>query len=407
MPEGSAFRPEKQSGRILREKGFCSAPQAFKIPAGTGQSLKARGCLVRERFGMLMRAAVLAAIVAFLPHAAFAAEPAPRDWGVQIFPAMEKYGFIRFYTMWQSEFAAAVDAAAAAGMRRALIAKRWSEIEPRAGKIKTDDIAREAALYRAKNIDIFFGLQLINTVKAELPEDLSGKAWDSPEVTSRALAAIDKTLALLPQDRPVYFSFGNEVDVYFEKAPQELDAFLRLYAAVRAHIAARYPHVRTGITTTYDGYLHGRKAMIAQIQAATDIVIFTYYPLDGFKVRPPDAPLRDIPEMVKAASPRPLVLQEAGYPSAARIGSSEDMQADFVRHLFAAWDAAAADILHVSVFMQTDFTRKICEDLTAYYGLSAPAYKDDFMAMLCTLGLRTADGREKPAWAALREVAGR
>ena len=66
--------------------------------------------------------------------------------------------------------------------------------------------------------------------------------------------------------------------------------------------------------------------------------------LRGYRMRPPGAPLRDLPRMVRIADGRPLVLQEAGYSSSPRLGGSPSAQATFVRNVFAAWDRSPTAI---------------------------------------------------------------
>ncbi len=99
------------------------------------------------------------------------------------------------------------------------------------------------------------------------------------------------------------------------------------------------------------------------------------------------------------ARPRacPLILQEVGYPTSTRLGSSEEKQAEFVSNVYTAWKAKSSQILFLNFFLMHDFAPTTCDDFTAYYGL--PDNKS-FHEFLCTLGLRKADGTPKLAWKA-------
>lgn len=253
------------------------------------------------------------------------------DWGILAFPALEDYNLVEFYLHWQAAAKTALEETAALGATRALVAKNWRELEPAVGRHKLDDLRYEITQRRALKQDIFWSLQLINTVKREVPEDLQNTAWDDPAMVARATEIMEATLALLPVDRMSYVSFGNEVDVYFTQRPEELPAYLALYRQVRAVVQARYPKVRLGITCTFDSVREKRGALIEAINHDTDVVILTYYAMRGFKVLPPQAPHTELPQMVALAAGKPVVLQEVGYPSAAGAGRSEAQQAEFIR----------------------------------------------------------------------------
>ncbi len=122
----------------------------------------------------------------------------------------------------------------------------------------------------------------------------------------------------------------------------------------------------------------------------------TYYPTAEGKVRAPSAPHEDFTILTQFAAHKPILLQEAGYPSAAAAGSSEEMQAEFLKHLFAAWNEHTEDITYISIFMQTDFSTKICDDLTGYYEFESA--KELFADNICTLGLKDKHGAPKKAW---------
>ena len=96
--------------------------------------------------------------------------------------------------------------------------------------------------------------------------------------------------------------------------------------------------------------------------------------------------------MIRLAHGRKLVIQEAGYPSAARLGSSSAAQATFVRDVFRAWNRHPRAIPFLSFFALFDQRGRPC----------SPSAKTDAAAFFCTLGLHRSDGSDKPAWDAFR-----
>lgn len=321
-----------------------------------------------------------------------------KDWGLLVFPAIEEFNLIQLYLNWDKSFQASLDEAASLGMPRTLIAKSWTEVEE-----KPEDLEKTIQQVRARNIDIFYGFQLINTVKREVPSDIADAPWDSEKMIARVLRILDRTLPLLDANRLSYLSFGNEVDIYFEKHPDEIAAYKNLFRIVQAHVHQHYPNIQIGITTTFDGLYRGNTDMIATIQQETDVMMITYYPVTFEKVRAPSSPHDDFKMMAKFAGGKKIILQEAGFPSSPDAGSSEDMQAEFIHHLFSAWDENKDIFAHVSIFMQSDFGTYVCDKLLGYYSLES--VEKFFRANICTLGLKDAYGKPKKAWGALETEA--
>ena len=150
------------------------------------------------------------------------------------------------------------------------------------------------------------------------------------------------------------------------------------------------------MTTTYRGASGANLAQVAALNSKSDIFILTYYPMHGdFQVDSPQAPANDFPQMLTLAAGLPVVLQEAGYPSAALNGSSQAMQGQFVTSALAAWHAAGTKMPVLNYFLLHDLDPTTCSSLAVYYGLSAD---QNFSAYLCSLGLRDDADVAKPAW---------
>jgi hypothetical protein len=102
--------------------------------------------------------------------------------------------------------------------------------------------------------------------------------------------------------------------------------------------------------------------------------------------------------MVGLAGRGQVILQEVGYPSSTLLASSELTQAQFVTDVFRAWTPRIARIPFLNFFLLHDLPAPTCKELASYYGLP---HDQNFQAFLCSVGLRHADGRPKPAWSAL------
>ncbi len=297
----------------------------------------------------------------------------------------------------------AVDLGRSAGSRGAIVTWRWSELETAPGVYNLSDVVENLNFNAAaRPSTIYVGIQPINTIPREVPADLSGVAFDDPQMLARFRSLLDQLLTLFA-GRVTYLSIGNEVDVYLEAHPDELTAYRAFYAAAVSYVHSRDPAIKVGVTATFSGATGSAGAMMSSLNQLSDVIMITYYPLGaGFAVRDPGVVASDFPLMLGLDPVKPILLQEVGYPAAALLGSSDARQADFVRNVFQAWRNSGARIPFLSFFLMHDFTPSLCDVLGDYYGLPG---SDAFKAYLCTLGLRRTDGSARPAWQALVDEA--
>jgi hypothetical protein len=293
----------------------------------------------------------------------------------------------------------ALDEVRAAGAHGSFESASWSDLATPAGLNKLVDALGSVQ----QHYDVvLLTLKVIDTTNRTTPPDLAGLAFDAPEVKRRFHAVID---ALKPSIGPKvrYVSIGNEVDVYLAAHPATFDAYARFYADAVAYVHATLPGVRVGVTGTFDGARGGFAAKLAQLNQESDVEVLTYYPLGArFVPRSPGTAKPDIAQMLQIAAGRPLVLQEVGYPSATRLSSSEDAQAQFATQVMAAWHAAGDRIPLLNWFALGDLTTDVCDTFTSYYQLPGDP---NFSAYLCSLGLRRSDGVPKAAWQAFVDAA--
>ncbi len=329
---------------------------------------------------MLIAAPVMAADYTILPYPKNGAKASMDDW------------------------VAAVNDLNSIGATGIVINKTWSELEPKKRQYKQlHQLGKDFKENTEAGRKVLFGFQPINTTKREVPPDLEKVKWDDPAMIGRYQEFLDH-LALDVTKQPVYFSLANEADVYFEIHPEELDAFLDFAKRAARLTKQNFPQAKTGITVTFEGYQGKRTEIVKKLLAASEVAIFTYYPLFDLKLQPVKDVNGHFDKIVAAAEGKQIVMQEVGYPSAPELGSSEEQQAEFFKEALSdiKW---RPEIKFAGLFMLHDFAPGLCDDLVKYYGFTGlpEDIKVKFRAFLCTLGVKKFDGTEKPAWAAVKQ----
>ena len=288
----------------------------------------------------------------------------------------------------------AVKLAIKAGVTATIVTDTWSSLEPVPNQIDVSGLKQVIDYYTSKGLQLYIGLQVINTVKREVPSDLENLAFDSPVMASRFHKLLDQVLPLLGANAK-YISIGNEVDGYLAPTNQWA-AYQIFYEDGLGYIHQKRPGTLVGVTTTFGG----GQTNLAQIQALntkSDIFILTYYPLHGdFQVNSPTSPATDFPQMLTWTT-KPVFLQEVGFPSDPATGSSRAKESQFVTSAFSAWHAAGSQMPFFSYFLEHDFDPTTCKTLAQYYGLPND---HAFIGYLCSLGVRTDTGTAKSAWKA-------
>ncbi len=299
----------------------------------------------------------------------------------------------------------AVDLGLDLGITGAALTYAWSDLEPESGQIDVSEPSDNLAYLNTRADLIYeFGIQPLNTTDKETPNDLMDLSFDDPVMIARFEAFLDQLLPLF-DERIRYFSIGNEVDVYLQNHPDEWATFTTFYSATADYARERAPWLQIGVTVTYGG-IQAFPEEIAALNAASDVLIVTYYPLgEGFSAENSALPETDFPAMAAYSDEFvrgvPVVLQEVGYPSGEINESSESEQAEFVHHVFTAWAANQDRIPFLNYFMLHDFNEQMCHAFEAYYGLT----HERFFSFLCTLGLLRADGTPKESLAVFAEQA--
>lgn len=311
----------------------------------------------------------------------------------------------------------AVNLSYSAGSRGQMATYTWKKLEPTQGNYNAQEwqgLAWWMTQSQRRSQVNYIGLQLINTTQREMPAGLETLAFDNAQVKARFHALLDKLIGLY-KGRILYLSIGNEVDAYLRDRAKVGDdqwaAYQRFYEDAVLYVHKLDPAIKVGVTATADGALGQSPTQVTALNAKSDVLILTYYPLQydsqfRVTVRDPSVVADDFKRMLTFAGTRPLVLQEVGYPSSTVNLSSEPRQAEFIRQVFAAWSQSGGQsgqrIPFLNFFPLHDFSAQMCADFTVYYGATgAPGFTD----FLCSLGLRQANGTPRLAWPTLVEEA--
>lgn len=298
-------------------------------------------------------------------------------------------------------FLEAVDA----GMQATSLPLAWDDLEVQPGVYAPaiDYLAIASSYYGPRGTRLLLEINPIDTNNNRVPAHLAGRAWDDPELIQAFKDLLSWALPRAVDLDLVALSIGNEVDGLLASGA-EWEAYRRFFVEVSAHARSLRQGLRVGSKVTYGGISGGAAGHAANLNAETDVVLTTYYPLgDQFRILAPRT-VRDVFDwMTVAYAGRPIIFAEIGSPSTTLCGSSEALQAEFVRQTFEAWDQHAEQIEMVEWVWMHDIDQSALDHYEAYYGLSDLC----FLEYLGTLGLKHFDGSDKPAWTALAEESAR
>lgn len=321
-----------------------------------------------------------------------AEDPVPRGERVLAMHIVEGEG---------ESYDAALDAAESLGVEAVTLSLTWRTLEPQPGTFDLTllDIAESYFPPTGLKLDLMIGP--IDTNNDARPDDLQGLPFDDPEVIGRFEALLDAALSRIPSVDLTFLAIGNEVDAFLTDAAA-WEAYGVFYRAAAEHARTLLPGVDIGVKVTSDGLTGEARALAQALNADSDLILTTYYPLaDDFIVRPPSVVGADFDAIAEAYPGRPVYVAEAGYPASPLCDSSDEMQAAFVRALFKAWDGHADQFEGIAYSFLTDFSPAAVDEFETYYGLS----DERFAGFLGSLGLRSHDLAERPALATYREEA--
>ncbi len=156
--------------------------------------------------------------------------------------------------------------------------------------------------------------------------------------------------------------------------PRVLEAFVRFSNDLQQHVESQDPRTSDGAIESF-----GRKAGVNAFEVTQEQASSWLTPsADG-----------TVAEMLMHVGNDRLVLVSA------------DKQSQFVREVFTAWDKHHTRIRFINFIWLHDISQAEVKSYAKYYGLASKGFAE----YLGTLGLRTHDGKAKPAFTTLHNEA--
>ena len=304
------------------------------------------------------------------------------------------------------DFLAAFAAARAAGMQAANLSIFWDEFETAPGVYAPVNnwLAIANTFFSAEEMTISVTVSVIDTVTTRLPQDLTGRPFDDPELIARFRNFLDYVFTQIPDVTLTFFGIGNEVDGWLGADAARWGQFQTFFIAAADRVRSLRSETLVGTKIIFGGLTGYADAFAQSINQHSDVVLVTYYPLaNGFRPQDPVVVNDSFAQVTSRYPGRTIYFAELGYPSSTVCGGSEQRQATFVREAFAAWRQHRAQVRLVTFTWLTDIPPARLEELETYYGINGVCFGE----YLGTLGLRHTDGTPKPAYYALKEEAER
>jgi hypothetical protein len=289
---------------------------------------------------------------------------------------------------------AGLQKAHAAGARLINIDTTWSELEPVAGSYNFTRVLRLMSLADAQGLQVMLNIATVDTFMFWTPPDLGGRSIGDAVVSARFQALLRR---LAPQIRPnvEYVHLANEVDIYLSEQPR-IAEFRSFFSGGAAALKQLRPELSIGFVSAYNN-TRRTDAIFQAIKDLGDHTAFTYYPLgDQYAHRKPAAPAVDVPDMVRLAGGRAVVLSEIGYSSSPAVNGSDLKQQEFYNSVFAALKRVGNRVAVANFLFMNELPATSVRALSEYYG---PAADPRFIAYVGTLGLHDSTGAPKAAWA--------
>lgn len=277
----------------------------------------------------------------------------------------------------------------------------WDSLESSQGNYSSATLSTGNQLYGGTGLKVALEINPLDTLQRRMPDYLDGLAMNDPQVVQSFENLLDWVFTQIPAINLHSLTIGNEVDVYLGNDATRWAQYTDFVNQIITYVHNSHPDLPVGVKTTLNGAIGLNAGRVATLNANTDVVQLTYYPLNSdFTVQDPGAVKTAFDKAAKQFPDRQIDMLEVGYPSNGDCGGSPARQADFVRNTFSAWDAHIDQIEWISFFWLSDIPNSQVDSLTTYYGITQPC----FASYLGSLGLVTEDNADKPAFRALQDA---
>lgn len=308
-------------------------------------------------------------------------------------------------------FRADAVAARQGGVRASHVYLTWGDIETAPGEYDWTVSELLIDMLVLEGIRMSAVVDFIHTsVPGKVPADLEGVPFDDPRYIERA-AAFSVALAEHFAGQLDYLMLGNEINIYLEQHPDQVEPFLTAYQAMYAAVKQARPDLPVGTVLAFHEMMNAGDYQLLQDFKVGDFLAYTYYPHGpGFRYDgPTDGFGAVLDAMIEQSGETPFIVVENGWATSAMLGGSEESQAEYIRNSFQAIDARRGSVDRLIWYGLHDGERELCEQggLSFFEQGFDPGSLgeswDAFVEYLCTLGFRNYDGTPKLGWQAFQE----
>lgn len=197
----------------------------------------------------------------------------------------------------------------------------------------------------------------------------------------------NKAIEFAEKYKPKYLGLGIEVNIMYEKSPDDFEDFVIFYDEVYDTVKEVSPNTKVftvfqlekmkGLTFWSDGTLNSSKAQWFLLDRFdSDLAVFSTYP--GLVYKDPSEIPADYYTEITLHTDKPIAFTEMGWHSAASPQgweSSEEEQAEFITTFF-----------------------NLTKDLNKEIIIWSFMYDPDTIEPFNSMGLRNSDGTAKSAW---------
>lgn len=237
------------------------------------------------------------------------------------------------------------------------------------------------------------------TLNTRIPKDLRGLPMDSPQVIERFSGLIHWVYKETKDMDPLVIVIGNEFDLALGHDSKRWAQFKNLYInSVKViHSLPGWEKIPVALEPTFPNLVGPDKKVLKEMNAYSDIIGVSYYPVTNDKVDDFDVISRNFDILESIYPNKPIDFYQYGYPSSKYLGSSEEKQREFIEFSFDEWDKRKDKIRIITFTWLYDIDMSLLvSEAVRTTGLGPDKTFTEFLASLGMLRRKPND--EKPAF---------
>lgn len=275
-------------------------------------------------------------------------------------------------------------------------------------KDKDDPFLKKLKELKKAGYKIAITFTNVHMDKKHLPEYLKGRRFNDPKLLHRWAVYLESFTARYGGEID-FINIGNELNNYFGKQRQEWPDYVEYLKLSSQTIKRSRPQIKVGIILgNGDLQPYWRDA-----GPFCDYLALTYYtPCSTFSKSPtqqaldPRNPLyfaNRLDEALRLCGNKKLLIEEIGCATHPGVDSSPELQAEFIRKVFAWLRGKEHKVLAMSWLSLKDWHYEGTRTALKGYLDDALLKHEPFMRYLTSLGLFYEDGKEKPGYKAFKD----